>query len=146
MKRSPSSRSILSVVLLVALSFAWVGSAQATASGPPDHTFILQGVVQSGGTHDIQGLGGAQVTLLEATEGPPRLIGRAVTDQLGRFAIADCDDNVWVGDFGPMLPGNVFTGRLTKLAGANPATRPAGLKMGDPISPATGYTLPSAGS
>jgi hypothetical protein len=58
----------------------------------------------------------------------------------------DGEDNVWVGDFGPQRPGNVFTGRLTKLAGANPATRPPGLKMGDPISPATGYTVPSAGS
>ena len=58
----------------------------------------------------------------------------------------DGDDNIWAGDFGPTLPGDIYTGRLTKLAGSNPATRPAGLNTGDPISPATGYTLPSAGS
>jgi hypothetical protein len=58
----------------------------------------------------------------------------------------DGDDNIWVGDFGPLQVGNIFSGRLTELAGANPVTRPVGLKPGDPISPATGYTLPSAGS
>lgn len=58
----------------------------------------------------------------------------------------DGNDNIWVADFGPLQAGSVFTGRLTQLAGANPATRPVGVDMGDPISPTTGYTLPSAGS
>jgi hypothetical protein len=58
----------------------------------------------------------------------------------------DGDDNIWVADFVPLQIGNVFTGRLTQLAGANPAGRPAGISMGEPISPTTGYTLPSAGS
>jgi hypothetical protein len=61
----------------------------------------------------------------------------------------DGDDNIWVANFGPQTlvpPGNDFTNaRLTKLAGSNPATRPPGLQTGDPISPASGYTLPSAG-
>lgn len=58
----------------------------------------------------------------------------------------DGDDNVWVGNFGALgLESDYTWGALTKLAGANPATRPAGLRMGDPISPSTGYTLPSAG-
>ena len=56
----------------------------------------------------------------------------------------DGDDNIWVANFGP-LEIAPYTSRLSKLAGANPATRPQGLKMGDPISPATGYTVRSAG-
>ncbi|HET6979033.1 MAG TPA: hypothetical protein VFI24_22055 [Pyrinomonadaceae bacterium] len=59
----------------------------------------------------------------------------------------DGDDNVWVSNFGQMTPNADYTsGGLTKLAGANPATRPAGLNTGDPISPESGYTLPSGGS
>ncbi|HEX2076142.1 MAG TPA: hypothetical protein VHG08_00485 [Longimicrobium sp.] len=58
----------------------------------------------------------------------------------------DGDDHVWVGNFGALGPESDYTyAGLTKLAGANPATRPAGLNTGDPISPPTGYTLPSAG-
>jgi hypothetical protein len=58
----------------------------------------------------------------------------------------DGDDNVWVANFGPIEPGTDFTDtRVTKLAGSNPATRPPGLTPGDPISPPSGYTLPSAG-
>ena len=59
----------------------------------------------------------------------------------------DGEDNLWVANFGPLQPGSNFTnGRLTKLAGANPATRPPGKHLGDPISPATGYTVPNEGS
>lgn len=58
----------------------------------------------------------------------------------------DGDDNLWVANFGPLSVGQLFTGRLSKLAGANPITRPTGLKTGDPITPTTGYTVPSAGS
>jgi streptogramin lyase len=56
----------------------------------------------------------------------------------------DGEDNVWVTNFGPLKPGSNFTcGRLTKLAGVHP---PLGKNIGDPISPPTGYTVPSAGS
>ena len=55
----------------------------------------------------------------------------------------DGEDNVWVANFGPLEEGSNFTGRLTKLWGINP---PAGHSVGDPISPSTGYTVPSAGS
>ena len=55
----------------------------------------------------------------------------------------DGEDNVWVANFGPLETGNNFTGRLTKLWGINP---PASHNVGDPISPPTGYTVPSAGS
>jgi hypothetical protein len=59
----------------------------------------------------------------------------------------DGDDNVWVANFGPMKTGSDYThAGISKLAGVNRETRPPGLKTGDPISPATGYTLPSAGS
>ena len=60
-------------------------------------------------------------------------------------ATADGDDNIWVANFGPLSPVP-YSARLSKLAGSNSATRPPGLNMGDPISPATGYTVPSAGS
>ena len=55
----------------------------------------------------------------------------------------DGEDNIWVGNFGPLRPLSNFTGRLTKLWGVN---APPGHNVGDPISPSTGYTVPSAGS
>ncbi len=55
----------------------------------------------------------------------------------------DGEDNVWVSNFGPLESGPPFTGRLTKLWGVNPSP---GKYVGDPISPPTGYTVPSAGS
>jgi len=55
----------------------------------------------------------------------------------------DGEDNVWVANFGPLQEGSDFTGRLTKLWGINP---PPGHNVGDPISPPTGYTAPTAGS
>ncbi len=55
----------------------------------------------------------------------------------------DGEDNVWVADFGPLEPPSNFRGRLTKLWGVN---APPGHNVGDPISPPTGYTVPSAGS
>jgi hypothetical protein len=55
----------------------------------------------------------------------------------------DGEDNIWVANFGPLQEGSNFTGRLTKLWGIN---APPGHNVGDPISPPTGYTVPSAGS
>jgi hypothetical protein len=55
----------------------------------------------------------------------------------------DGEDNVWVANFGPLQLGSNFAGSLTKLWGVN---APAGHNVGDPISPSTGYTVPSAGS
>jgi hypothetical protein len=56
----------------------------------------------------------------------------------------DGEDNVWVANFGSLdLLTPPFIGRLTKLWGIN---APPGHNVGDPISPATGYTVPSAGS
>lgn len=57
----------------------------------------------------------------------------------------DGNDNVWVANFGKMLPTADYTdAKITNLAGANP-DNPYGYKMGDPISP-TGYSLPTAGA
>jgi len=77
--------------------------------------------------------------------------------QLGKFAgggingpwgiAVDGEDNLWVANFGPLQPGSNFTsGRISELCGINPAAWPPGKRLGDPISPPTGYTVPSAGS
>src|SRR5262249_21149684 len=55
----------------------------------------------------------------------------------------DGEDNIWVANFGPLELTSNFTGRLTKLWGVN---APPGHNVGDPISPPTGYTVPTAGS
>jgi hypothetical protein len=59
---------------------------------------------------------------------------------------SDGDDNIWVANFGPLrLTSDFITSNVTKLTGNNPDTRPPGLMTGDPISPPSGYTLPTAG-
>jgi len=62
----------------------------------------------------------------------------------GPWSVAiDGDDHVWVANFGRMGVTSDYTNAgVTKLAGINP---PAGLETGDPISPPSGYTLPTAG-
>lgn len=58
----------------------------------------------------------------------------------------DGHDHVWVANFGRMGLGSNYTrAALTRLAGANPDTRPEGMSPGHPLTPHTGYTLPSAG-
>lgn len=51
----------------------------------------------------------------------------------------DGEDNVWVANFGP-LSGNFTKGRISKLNGIA-----SGHSLGRPLSPTTGFTLPSAG-
>ena len=59
----------------------------------------------------------------------------------------DGEDNIWVANFGPLEKGSNFTdGRISKLCGANPDSWPRRKQMGDPLSPDTGFTVPSAGS
>ncbi|MFG0331749.1 MAG: hypothetical protein ACF8TS_00180 [Maioricimonas sp. JB049] len=59
----------------------------------------------------------------------------------------DGDDNVWVGNFGPLQIGsNVTDSGISNLCGANRRTWPLGKFLGQPISPSTGYTVHSAGS
>jgi len=56
----------------------------------------------------------------------------------------DGNDDVWVANFGVIEPGSDYTSAaVSKLAGVN---SPSGLPVGSPISPATGYTLKTAGS
>jgi hypothetical protein len=55
--------------------------------------------------------------------------------------VLDGDENLWVGNFGPLEVGNIFHGRLTQLAGINAN----GYRLGDGLTPPTGYTLPSEG-
>lgn len=57
----------------------------------------------------------------------------------------DGAENVWVGDFGPLEPGSIFTGRVTQLAGVN-AAKERGVLLGDAMTPPSGYTLPSGGA
>jgi hypothetical protein len=58
----------------------------------------------------------------------------------------DGDQNVWVANFGKLGPGEVYrTAALSVLAGDTEKNRAAGLRVGDPISPPSGYTLHSAG-
>ena len=62
-------------------------------------------------------------------------------------ATVDGDDNVWVSNFGPLMPGSNWTnGRISKLCGFKPGACPPGMHPGQPISPWTGYTVPSAKS
>ena len=64
---------------------------------------------------------------------------------LGPWGVAvDSEDNVWVANFGP--DEQIRTKfRVSRLCGAKVRNCPPGAKLGDPISPDTGYTLPSGG-
>jgi hypothetical protein len=73
---------------------------------------------------------------------------------LGRFAgggiagpwgaAVDSDDIVWAANFGELKPERRKYG-VSALCGATISKCPFGLGFGDPISPQTGYTLPSGG-
>jgi hypothetical protein len=64
---------------------------------------------------------------------------------IGPWGIAiDGDDEVWVANFGHMgITENFTDGRISKLAGIR---SPSGLSAGTPLTPETGYSLPSAGA
>lgn len=57
----------------------------------------------------------------------------------------DSDQTVWVANFGRLGPTDIKF-RVSHLCGAVPSKCPAGVKPGEPISPETGYTLPSGGA
>jgi outer membrane protein assembly factor BamB len=91
--------------------------------------------------------GGDDVVCLLNSEGEH--IGRFKGGGInGPWAVAiDGNDNVWVANFGKMLPCADYTNAaVSVLAGANAETRPEGFEIGEAISPATGYTLPTAGA
>lgn len=56
----------------------------------------------------------------------------------------DGNDQIWVGNF--ESEGLQLKFSASHLCGNQPKTCPSGLTKGDPISPASGYTIPSAGS
>ena len=58
----------------------------------------------------------------------------------------DGNGNLWAADFGPLTPGSVFAGKITCLAGRIASERPLGTVAGDPLTPSSGYNLPSAGA
>lgn len=57
----------------------------------------------------------------------------------------DGNDDVWVGDFGPLELGSNFHGRVTQLVGTKRADPAHGILLGDAITPQSGYTVPTAG-
>ncbi|HLG15175.1 MAG TPA: hypothetical protein VJH03_11825 [Blastocatellia bacterium] len=65
----------------------------------------------------------------------------------GPWGVAvDGNDNIWVANFGKMLPCADYThAAISQLAGACAETRLEGFEIGEAISPPTGYTLPTAG-
>lgn len=66
----------------------------------------------------------------------------------GPWGVAvDGNDNIWVANFGKMLPCADYTdAAISCLAGAIQETRPEGFEIGEAISPPTGYTLPTGGA
>lgn len=58
----------------------------------------------------------------------------------------DGEDNIWVANFGRMGVTSEFSGALSRLKGSNRNAAPAGVDTGTPLSPPTGYTLPSGGA
>jgi hypothetical protein len=102
------------------------------------------------GGHDVPAQDGGDPNLLGSTVYRVSGDGSSVSGYRGGgidgpWSVAvDGDDNVWVANFGRMGVTSDYTNAgVTKLAGINP---PKGYQTGDPISPETGYTLPSAGS
>ncbi len=57
----------------------------------------------------------------------------------------DGDQNIWVANFQSLI-SKPTRFSVSKLCGHDLTHCPQGLKKGDPISPETGYTLPTAGS
>ena len=100
-------------------------------------------------TKDV--LGTAQnpsVTLIQAKDRKPHpgspFMGGGITLPWG--IAVDGDDTVWVFNFGAKpptkpteLPINVVPTGIARLCGVQTKKCPPGLKVGDPISPATGY-------
>ena len=57
---------------------------------------------------------------------------------------ADSNDTVWVANFGNVGDASTKFG-VSRLCGANADKCLPGMKLGDPLTPSTGYTLPSGG-
>ena len=96
-------------------------------------THLLAGTVQSGGTSTPMPLADAQVTVYDATGDTPVVIGRATTDQAGRFSIHNPDPSastifyatasrgeevLLVTIIGPEITGEIVINELTTVAAA----------------------------
>jgi hypothetical protein len=59
----------------------------------------------------------------------------------------DGDDNLWVTNFGPVAVNTRMRhGRLSELCGVAREGCGKGVRVGDPLTPDSGFTMPSAGS
>ena len=118
------------LVVIVALGVFGTACTLANAAGAPS-SFVLHGVVQSGGTASTLPLAGARVTLLDASGARPVVLGRAVADDAGRFAVPSptgTSDGVFyvsaaverrvdlVAVLGKSLPASVTVNELTTVA------------------------------
>lgn len=56
----------------------------------------------------------------------------------------DADDTLWVANFGSVEASDTKFG-VSRLCGSSTQNCPAGMKFGDPMTPSTGFTLPSGG-
>lgn len=98
---------------------------------PSINAALLSGVVQTGGATNHQPIANVNVTLFEATDAQPTLLGQAITDVSGQFAITsaknasssiffattDVSAGVqFVAILGPNLPAWVTINELTTVA------------------------------
>ncbi len=65
---------------MAAVMLAAAGISSASA-------YSINGVVQTGGTNSTEPLANVSVTLFEATDGQPTVLGQATTDGSGQFTI-----------------------------------------------------------
>ncbi len=91
--------------------------------------------------------GGASVIYAYDSKGRPlgagAFGGGGITGPWG--VSVDSHDTVWVANFGPPEQLSLKY-RLSQLCGVTTRYCPAGTRLGDPITPDTGYTLPSGGA
>jgi hypothetical protein len=100
--------------------------------------YSLKGVVQTGGTTSTQPLANAKVTLFEATNDQPTVLGTATSDGSGQFTITlskNSSSSIFyvsaaVGPqvefdaiLGPNLPGSVTINELTTVAASYSAAQ-----------------------
>jgi hypothetical protein len=148
-------------VALAADGTAWVSNGLGKPPSSVAKYALVDGALKQQFRHFVgQGLRGVSVdargTAWVASQGDSMVYAiRPDGTQIGAFngggidgpwsTAIDGEQNVWVANFGSLEVGNTFTGRLTKLCGRGDHC-PLGRIVGDPISPETGYTVPSAGS
>ena len=136
-------RALLIVVLVLTGTFGVPADAAAAT--------LLRGVLQSGGTAQNKPMADVEVILLDASAARPALVGRARSDDSGRFAIAAMKaqaegvfylqarlgaDIVLMTVLGPELPATATINELTSVAASYSMAQFLGHKgiSGDPQS------------